>query len=35
MTKFTPFARLMAAAFSFCVYAAMAMPVLDKAAQMA
>lgn len=35
MTKFSPFARLMAVAVSFCVYAAMAMPVLEKAAQMA
>jgi hypothetical protein len=35
MTKFTPFARLMTMAFCACVYAAMAMPVLEKAAQMA
>jgi hypothetical protein len=34
MTKFSPFARLMAVAFSLAVYAVIAMPVLDKASQM-
>jgi len=34
MTKFSPLARLMTVAFSFAVYALVAMPVLDKASQM-